>query len=31
MQESEKRHRIAWEASKIFMEELLANDAFKGY
>lgn len=31
MRESEKRHRIAWETSKIFMEELLANEAFKGY
>lgn len=29
MRESEKRHRIAWETTKAFMEELLANDAFK--
>lgn len=29
MRESEKRHRIAWETSKAFVEELLTNGAFK--
>lgn len=29
MRESEKRHRVAWETSKAFVEELLAKGAFK--
>lgn len=29
MRESEKRHRLAWETSKEFMEDILASGAFK--
>lgn len=31
IRESEKRHRIACEATKAFMEELLANEAFEAW